>query len=194
MLGLVAVYTHFMKVLCFFVALITLSSTPLKADVMDQFEPERLLENFKQMDLCGTERASMVCRQLAWAPGANEGVLELGTRAYVFLRWDAQPDSLKKFLAFYPADKLHEYAFVAALTYSNLNSVILKTNYSAYYFIWVEVTEGEMKPLSVFHISRQALTELLSGKVPQIKTELELLTAPWVPSIGLLPPYDFKKF
>lgn len=183
-----------MKALCFLVALIGLLSTQVRADVMDQFEPERLLENFKQMDFCGTERASMVCRQLPWAPGAHEGVLELGTRAYVFLRWDAQPESLKRFAAFYPTDKLHEYAVVAALTYSNLNSVILKTHYSAYYFVWVEVTEGEMKPLSAFHISRQALTELLSGNVNQIKTELELLAAPWVPSIGLLPPYDFKKF
>lgn len=183
-----------MRALRFLTFLVGIFSAQVPANVIEQFEPDRLLESFAQMDFCGSERAALVCRQLPWAPSAHEGVLELGTRAYVFLRWDMQPESLTKFHAYFPADKQHEYAFVAALVHSNLNSIILKTHYSAYYLIWVSVTEGEMKPLSVFHITRQALTEMLSGKAPEIKAELEALAVPWVPSIGLLPPYDFKKF
>lgn len=174
--------------------LLCLVTLPCLANTLEaNFGAQELANKLKAEKLCGSNSSAILCRSLPWIPTQGEGVIEIETKVYFFLRVDRQSPKFKELLAKIAPEKQDQMSTFLAFALSKLKVNGLAGGFGGIFLVWMNQVNGELLPVSFFSIGYNNYTKFMSAASEKMVSELEASAGSWYPSEGFIPEYDYKK-
>ncbi|MBY0517031.1 MAG: hypothetical protein K2P81_08995 [Bacteriovoracaceae bacterium] len=174
-----------------FFSLILLSTGLASALDVSSLDIPGLFEKVKTEGTCSSMNAARLCRHFPWKTRRNEGAIDRGAIAFVFLQAPPSDEpALNGWISKFSPDKRLEYTSYFAVAQPDFITALEKTPYVSLYVVTLETSGGKTSPTSVLLIGKGTLSAS-RNQYPELAAELNSSQGEWIPPETFAPQYEF---
>jgi hypothetical protein len=174
-----------------FLTLILLSTGLASALDVSTLDIPGLFAKIKTDGTCSSMNTARLCRHFPWKTRRNEGVIDRGAIAFVFLNTPpADEQVLNGWISKFSTEKKLEFTSYFTVANPNFVAALDKTPYVSLYVITLETREGKTSPTSVLLIGKGTLSAS-RNQYPELASELNTAIGEWIPPESFTPQYEF---